>query len=368
MATYYSAHLQSFKEEVYEKLKVPPTGKLKATEEALNSLFHAKIKPETIVQNANNFVKQWMIKNPNQTLKQGFKAISLVDQKKNIEDLAKLTIKESVSNKNNNNAQSVRGAVSALAGEAFEAFLEKAFQDENITQKFINDTLDEQLLKSNTNVTFKKVGSTDTYSLPKDLVERYSTPGDGQLQLEGTATLGKADVTYQIYLTQQDGSVSTILGGISAKNILKSSQISLLSSTSIHNMLQPWYNFSGGEKAVAEYLNWLRQKGTYSQDAHSIVGMMALGGRKYINTATNEVEPNIGMLAIFNQSNKEKPIKLIATNSIMEKIKDRPNEILSNFNFNIDKKKDIYQQLKTIKKSINLRAKVVRSLLYDDTF
>jgi hypothetical protein len=71
--------------------------------------------------------------------------------------------------------------------------------------------------------------------------------------------------------------------------------------------------------------------------------MMALGGRKYINTATNEVEPSIGVLAIFNQSNKEKPIKLIATNSIMEKIKDRPNEILSNFNFKINKKKNIYE-------------------------
>jgi hypothetical protein len=59
--------------------------------------------------------------------------------------------------------------------------LEKAFQDENITQNFINDILNEQFLKSNANVNFNKIGSTDTYSLPKDLVERYSTPGDGQL-------------------------------------------------------------------------------------------------------------------------------------------------------------------------------------------
>jgi hypothetical protein len=44
---------------------VPPTGKLKATEEALNSLFHVSINHETIVKNANDFVNQWMIKNSN---------------------------------------------------------------------------------------------------------------------------------------------------------------------------------------------------------------------------------------------------------------------------------------------------------------
>ena len=261
------------------------------------------------------------------SLKEDFKAINEANEATTLEQMAKLSIKKTIetgSMVGNETSKSIQGAVNALAGEAFEKFLAEAFQQEDMIEFFGNGFL-EDFGKTVQGVTIEQLGSKGLYQLPKTLERTIKLPGKGSLIFRGKPTLGKTDIAYSINTIQEDGSVSTITSGISAKNLIDANRaIHILSETSILNMLEPWRNFGekDGQKAIISYLRYLKSKNKKSQAgeyAHSIFGMMGLAGRQYISTNNSDIDPSIGFLAVLNQSDLKNPIRLIRVQELLDK-------------------------------------------------
>lgn len=370
--------LSNFKRKIYKDISVPKisSSKLRDIQNYLNNLFVTSLQQAEsgLGESANEYVERWIQAHSsnNMSLKEDFKAINEANEATTLEQMAKLSIKKTIETGSmigNETSKSIQGAVNALAGEAFEKFLAEAFQQEDMIEFFGNGFL-EDFGKTVQGVTIEQLGSKGLYQLPKTLERTIKLPGKGSLIFRGKPTLGKTDIAYSINAIQEDGSVSTITSGISAKNLIDANRaIHILSETSILNMLEPWRNFGekDGQKAIISYLRYLKSKNKKSQAgeyAHSIFGMMGLAGRQYISTNNSDIDPSIGFLAVLNQSDLKNPIRLIRVQELLDRINKDPSDVLGKFvHPQISNYKSAQSELEAAKKSLQIRAAVVRELL-----
>ena len=371
--------LARFKQKVFKDITIPKIDKarLLQLQNELNHLFITSLQQteSKLGGSANEYVEQWIQTN-NTSLKEGFKAIKEVENNVHtLEQMAKLSLKNAIESNTTigqETAKSIQGAVNALAGEAFEKFLAEAFQQENMIEYFGNDVL-KNFGKVVKGVTIEQLGSKGLYQLPKSLSKTIALPGKGSLTFKGKPTLGKTDIAYSAQILQEDGSVASIVQGISAKNLIDANRsIHILSETSVLNMLEPWRNFGEqeGNKAIVSYLRFLKsktKKGQSGEYAHSIFGMMGLAGRQYISTNNSDIDPTISFLAVLVQSDLENPIRLISVYELLQSINKDPVDILGKFvHPQISNYKSAQSELEAAKQGLQIRAAVVRKMLQNN--